>query len=236
VVIKVVRSSVLHSLLVASIATCAAQDGGLRPRLVQEGWFSVTGEIRPFKNSSRVVEPKFNKRFRLVSELGYRSDENLSGGKQVYLDMAVRYKFTDYLRVVAEHRFSFRGADRTNSQRTSFQAQLRGQWLRFIGDYRMRFQHEYLDPTDVRDQLRNRIGLTYDIRKWKLDPEVSAEFFTWFGYLGPRLIGTRYSVGTTWTPGKKHEIGIAVMQDREQFVYEPTYRIIYALSYSLNIN
>ena len=228
------RSIVLG--LLALPLLCRAQDGELRPRLVQEGWFTVGAQFRPFKNTSRVAEPKFNKRFRLATEAGYRSDENLSGGKQVFWDLSVRYKFTDYLRVVAEHRFSFRGADKSNSQRTSLQAQLRGEWNRFVGDYRMRYQHEYLDPTDVRDQLRNRLGLTYDIRKWKLDPEVSAEFFTWFGYLGTRLIGTRYSVGTSWTPGKDHEIGIAVMHDREQYVSDPTYRIIYALSYSLDIN
>lgn len=214
----------------------SAQESGLKPRLIQEGWLSVTMQFRPFKNTSRMVEPKFNKRFRLASEVGYRSDENLSGGKQVYLDLAVRYKFTDFLRAVAEHRFSFRGAEKTNSQRTSFQAQLRGQWKRFIGDYRIRYQHEYLDPMDVQDQLRNRIGLTYDIRKWKLDPEISMETFTWFGYLGPRLIGTRYSVGTVWTPGKNHEIGFQVMHDREHGVYDPLNRLIYSLSYSLDIN
>ena len=233
---RALRSGALCLLLLCGALPCDAQENGLRPRLVQEGWFSVGAQLRPFKNTSRVAEPKFNKRFRLATEAGYRSDENLSGGKQVFWDLSVRYKFTDYLRVVAEHRFSFRGAERSNSQRTSFQATLRGEWNRFVGDYRMRFQHEYLDPTDVRDQLRNRLGLTYDIRKWKLDPEVSAEFFTWFGYLGARLIGTRYSVGTSWTPGKDHEIGIAVMHDREQYVNEPTYRIIYALSYSLDIN
>lgn len=214
----------------------AQERSPLRPRLNHEAWGSVAVQFKPFRNSTRVKEPAFNKRFRLGAEMGYRSDENLSGGKQLYLDLGARYKVHDLLRVGLEHRFSFRGADRRNTQRSSLQLQASKPFGRFTAEYRFRFQHEYADPDDVRDQLRNRFGLQYDIRKWKLDPEVTVELFTWAGYLGWRWIGTRYSVGTSWKPGKKHELGIAVMHDRERYVYDPTYRFIYALSYSLDLN
>lgn len=232
----VLRRSCTLLLMLLALGTVAQERSPLRPRLLSEAWGSIGVQFRPFRNTTRVKEPDFNKRFRMGAELGYRSDENLSGGRQLYLDLGARYKFHDLLRVSLEHRFSFRGADRPNSQRTSVQVQSSRELGRFVVEYRCRYQHEYLDPGEVRDQLRNRIGLVYDIRKWKLDPEVSAEFFTWAGNLGWRYIGTRYSIGTTWRPGKKHEVGIAVMHDRERYVYAPSYRFIYALSYTLGLN
>ncbi|HMQ75476.1 MAG TPA: DUF2490 domain-containing protein [Flavobacteriales bacterium] len=224
------------ALVLPAVNTAAQERSPLRPRLLGEAWGSIGVQFRPFRNNTRVKEPDFNKRFRMGVEAGYRSDENLSGGRQVYLDLGARYKFHDLLRVSLEHRFSFRGADRRNSQRTSVQVQSSQDLGRFTAEYRFRYQHEFLDPGEVRDQLRNRLGLVYDIRKWKLDPEVSVEFFTWAGNLGWRYIGTRYSVGTTWRPGKKHEVGVNVMHDRERYVYAPSYRFIYALSYTLELN
>jgi len=227
----------LAGLFLLVVMPVAAQERSpLRPRILHEAWGSVGLQLRPFRNTARVKEPEFNKRFRAGAEVGYRSDENLTGGKQVYLDLGVRYKFNDLLRVTLEHRLSFRGADAANTQRTSFQLQSAREMGRFVLENRLRYQREHLPPGEVRDQVRERVGLLYDIRGWKLDPEASVELFIWTGHLGWRHIGTRYSMGTTWRPGGRHEVGIAVMHDRERYVYAPDYRFIYSLSYTLELN
>jgi len=87
----------------------------------------------------------------------------------------------------------------------------------------------------VREVFRNRFEAAYNIPKFKLDPEFSMEFFTWAGHQGWTYFGTRYQLGTSWSPRKGHDLGMALVHDRERSVPWPVYRWIYSLSYSIDL-
>ena len=59
----------------------------------------------------------------------------------------------------------------------------------------------------MREVLRNRFDVGYDIPKFKLDPAFSVEFFTWAGYEGLIYFGTRYKLGTEWSPEEGSQRG-----------------------------
>jgi hypothetical protein len=88
----------------------------------------------------------------------------------------------------------------------------------------------------VREVFRNRFHVGYNIPKWKLDPAFSMELFTWAGHRGLTYFGTRYKFGTEYKLAKGHELGFAVVHDRERAVAAPKYRTILSVSYGINLN
>lgn len=222
-------------LLLTPVLANAQERSTLRADLDQQSWLGVKVEGRPFKEPSRLYIPQVFKRLRAFGEVGYRSGENLGGARQIFLEGGMRYKVFDWLRVGMEHRHSFRGPTRKDRDRTTLFAVSRTSLGRFTVDHRLRLQHEYRPRGAERDQIRNRFGIAYDIRKWKLDPEVSVEFFTLAHYQGWAHIGTRYTLGTAWRIAKGHEIDMAVIHDREHGVFAPTHRFIYSVGYTLSL-
>lgn len=174
------------------------------------------------------------KKFRFAGEVGYRSADTFFAGRQIYTDLGLRYKFNDHFSMVGEYRTGFRTDDLTR-HRLGLGMNLSTKWNRFEFGYRLNYQHNFLPFGEQREIIRNKFVAEYNIKKFKLDPEVSAEFFTWIGYLGTNYIGTRYSMGTSYSPSKAHAIGLKMVHDREYGVAWPTYRWIYFLSYTLNL-
>lgn len=222
-------------ILFVSLSTASvAQDDRLRPLQQQELWtsLSVRGALPGFMEN--VVGKNAFKRFRLTGELGYRSADTFFAGRQLYTDLGARYKVSDHWLVGVEHRIAFRPGQ-TNRNRSGLMVNYRTEWKRFKFDHRLTYQHNYRDFGDQREVIRNRPSLTYDIRGFKLDPEISTEFFTWIGHRGMQYIGVRHSIGTDWSINKLHTIGFKLVHDREHGVAWPTYRWIYSLSYTFDL-
>jgi hypothetical protein len=205
-----------------------------KPLLQEELWSSaaVQGHLPSFLLG--ILSDEAYKKLRLSAEVGYRSADTFFAGRQVYTDLSARYKVSKHVSLTAEHRIAFRPSESTR-HRTGVQANLGTKWKRFDLGYRLNYQHNYRDFGEQREILRNRFGAAYDIKKFKLDPEVTAEFFTWMGHQGWNYIGTRYSIGTQWAMSKAHTFGLSVVHDREYGIAWPTYRWIYSLSYTLDL-
>lgn len=221
--------------LCASPFALLAQEDAARPLQQQELWASIAvrGSMPGFMED--LLGKSTYKRFRLAGEVGYRSADAFFAGRQVYTDLSARYKVSDHLNIVGEHRFAFR-PDAPTRQRTGIMANLGTSWERFEFGYRLNYQHNYRDFGEQREVVRNRLSVEYDLRDFKLDPEASVEFFTWMGHRGARFIGTRYAIGTEWrSPSKLHGIGLKLVHDREYGVAWPTYRWIYSLSYTFDL-
>jgi hypothetical protein len=227
------RRPLLLLFVLLSVAAMAQGDR-LRPRQQQELWtsFTVQGGLPGFMKD--LVGKGAMKRFRLTTELGYRSADVFFAGRQVYIEPSVRYKLSDHWLLTVEHRAAFRPG-RTNRHRTCLTVNYRTQWKRFKFNHRLSYQHNYRDFGEQREVVRNRSLLTYDFRNFKLDPEISTEFFTWFGHRGARYIGVRHTIGTDWSINKVHSIGFKLVHDREHGVAWPTYRWIYAISYTFDL-
>lgn len=227
------RSALLIALVLAT-HWATAQEPALRPQLRQELWLGVGVQGRAPKFLKDALGDHY-KRIRLSGELGYRSADNFFAGRQLYTDLGVRYKLNDWLSLGTEYRYAARigNADR---HRIGFQARAGHKVGRFDLGYRFTWQRNYLERDRQRTLLRNRFSVGYNIRKWKLDPEFSVEFFTrtdrpdgWFP------LGTRYKLGTTWTPVKGHSIGPALIYDRDGRVGDPVNRIIWSIDYGINL-
>ena len=52
---------------------------------------------------------------------------------------------------------------------------------RFSIAYRLRYQNKSATNQDANETMRFKVGLDYNIRKWKLDPNLSVEVFNKLG-------------------------------------------------------
>ena len=174
------------------------------------------------------------KNLRTGAEVGYRTGDELADGGQLFVDLSARYKVNKLLSVGLEQRAAFR-QDRPNRHRTGVKMMLSHDIDRLKLGYRFTYQHNYREWGEVRELLRNRFEAGYDIPKFQFDPELSMELFTWAGYRGWDHIGTRYQLGTSWSPVKDHDIGVALVHDRERGVAYPNHRWILSLSYTVDL-
>ena len=225
--------SLLTGLLGCASVLCIAQER-LRPATRQELWASFAVQGGAPNVLYDLLGNVRAERLRFGAELGYRSADVFFAGKQVYLDMNARYKFSDLLSVGVEHRVASRSTG-SIQQRSIVQAMLRKEFGRFKADYRFIYQHSYIEWGDQREVFRNRFDLAYNIKGWKLDPEFGVEFFSWLGNKGFSYFGTRYHFGTEVSLGKGHALGLNLIHDRERDVAYPTHRWIWSVGYTMNL-
>lgn len=226
----------LFLILLFSALLCRAQSdaSGFKPSPEQDfgAWLSFSFETKPLK-SNRVAERQFFKKFRIAAEMGHRRSENASQMDQTYLELSTKYRFKKWFRVAATYRYSMSGAQDANSNRIVFDVNLREDKKRFDFRYRMRYQHNFAgEPQDLdRNFIRNKFALGYNIRKWKLDPMFSTEFFTEFKNQGVQFVGIRYTLSTDYSINKVHSLGLAFRHQREIGVSNPVYENIISISY-----
>ncbi|MCB9169791.1 MAG: DUF2490 domain-containing protein [Flavobacteriales bacterium] len=203
-----------------------------RPRSSAELWVSAAVEVKPLhKPSGRQYEKQFYRKFRTTLELGYRSDENLTGGRLFYTILGANYRFKHWLRLGLEHRYNLRDRYNTNSQRTDLQLTLVGDIGRLAVRYQLQGQHEWIPVWKIRDLVRNEIGLEWNTRKFPIDPYVKAETFNAFHYTGDRLIGIRYGLGMKLKLGGGHKLNLGYRYDREIDLPDLRYRSIFTVGY-----
>ncbi|MCO5274530.1 MAG: DUF2490 domain-containing protein [Flavobacteriales bacterium] len=225
------------AVLLAAAATGAARAQGEAPlRLVNDAqlWFSAATEFKPFrKKQGQVAQARFFRKLRATVELDLRLKENASELNQTNINAGLFYAITNYMRVGSEYRYSIRDPYSANRHRIDAQLRFKGKKGRLDGDFRTKYQHSFVAPKKLRTELRNRIGLEYDIPKWKLDPIVNVESFTALHYTGNRLVGMRYDLGTEFRLDKNKQttLEITLRHDREMNIKEPDHAWVLALAF-----
>lgn len=223
----------LLALLLLPLSTMAQEPP--RPELRQELWTSIgiRGRVPTFLHP--VIGDGIIRNLRLSADLGYRSSDVFFAGRQVYIDLGGRYKLSDLVSVGIQQRVAFR-PDGTTRNRTELTLDLSHDVERLELGYRFNYQHNYLEWGEQREVFRNRFEAGYNLSNWKLDPAFSVEFFTWAGYQGLSYFGTRYKLGTEWSPGKGQSFLFALIHDRQRDMAWPTYRTIFSVDYVLYLN
>ena len=215
--------------------TLHAQEGNtLRPTRHGALWLGAGTELKPFKKrDGAITERAFNKNFSLTGEVGWRAALDPFVTKQAYVSASARYRVSDLWRVGTEYRWSFRDPTRTNTGRLDLQSWLRWKTGRIRLDHRFQYEHDFIAITKVRSTLRNRLGVEYNIPKWKLDPHASAELFTGLHYTGNRNIGIRYELGTELVLDKSKDrvVGLAMRYDTELNTVRPQNTWILVISF-----
>lgn len=224
-------TAVVLLVLFASLALHAQER--TRAAVTPELWgsFGLQGRASILKG---ILSKDIAKRIRTNTELGYRSTDAFFAGKQVYLDLGVGYKVSDHVTVGGEFRYAYR-TDAADRQRVCALFEYATTIDRLELGWRFDYQHNFRPFGDVREVFRNKFSAGYNIPKFKFDPKFSVEFFQWAGNQGLIYFGTRYKLGTEWSPKKGHTLGFGVVHDRERMIYDPIYRVIAAVDYTINL-
>lgn len=195
-------------------------------------WWSASIETKPFR-SDRNVEKQFYRKFRIGFEVGHRRVENLLRSQQTYLEFTAKYRIKKWFRVATTYRYSMRDKYRINRHRIVVDANLRKKLKRYSLRYRLRYQHNFGTLPLVPDfkSFRNKLSLRYNIRKFPVDPWLSAEVLTSLSYLGTNVSAVRYQIGAGYTLNKVHSFDVAFRHQRAIGVRRPTYRNIISISY-----
>ncbi|MBP8824631.1 MAG: DUF2490 domain-containing protein [Flavobacteriales bacterium] len=232
------RHSLALLLSLALVGNAHAQrEADLRPGNDAQLWLSAGTEFKPFrKPEGQITQTAFFRKLRATGELESRFSENASRFRQFNITGGLFYPITKYLRVGSEYRYSFRDRYTTNKSRMDAQLRLKWKTGRLDGNFRCVWQHSFEDVTGLRTELRNRLGLEYDFRQWKLDPVVNVETFTALHYTGNRMVGMRYDLGTKLNldKDKKNTLEVTLRHDREINRKEPDHEWILALAYEFD--
>ncbi|HMN04305.1 MAG TPA: DUF2490 domain-containing protein [Flavobacteriales bacterium] len=214
-------------LLCLGLAAQAAAQGEGPAQAQQDAqlWFSLAGEIKPFrKKEGDQAQPRFFRNLRTTGELGWKLNENGSNLSQFNIDAGARYAVTGFMRLGAQYRYSMRDRYTSDRQRVDGRLYLKYKHERLKADYRLVYEHSFREPRKLRTLLRNRIAIGYNIPKWKYDPFISVESFTALHYTGNRLVGMRYDLGTdiNLNKNKTRTLEVALRHDREVNTSKPT--------------
>ncbi|MCB0794573.1 MAG: DUF2490 domain-containing protein [Flavobacteriales bacterium] len=202
-----------------------------------EFWLSAAVEFKPFKKpDSRLYEKQFFRKFRSAVELGYRSADYLAQSKQVYGIFMASYRFTPFLRLSAEQRYTARDRYSNNTDRTDVMMQLATDIGRIGLTYRLRYQHEWLPQPEVRDLIRNAARAEWNTRKFPIDPYLGAETFQALHFQRSGLVGMRYTAGVKWRASKANSLDLSFRHDREIGTRDPLYRYVISISYEFDWN
>lgn len=203
----------------ACIQGAAAQEGNTsKPVTDGQAWISLGAEYKPFaKKKGNVGESRFRRNFKLNGEVEWRGREWATETKQVNFYFSPEYKLTEFLKVAVQYRFALKDRYTNNVHRLGLQASLGWEKGRIKLASRTRYEYEFKPVYKVRNTFRERLGVEYNIPKWKLDPHVSVETFYGLHYTGNGVTGMRYELGTdlAFDKKKKRTLGLAVRYDQE---------------------
>ncbi len=206
-----------------------------RPQLSNATWISaqVRGNV-PFGIGKALG--KHYEAIRLSGDVGYRTADNFFAGRQIYGEGGIRYKLNKTFALAGEYRYADRGPNRTNRQRLQVTGQAGWKFGRTSVDYRLIHQWTYRKYDTTRRFIRNRIGVEYNIPKWKFDPAFSMEFFTRTDHpLGWNYEGVRYRLETAYKFSKVHPVEAGLIYDRDAMVAWPTRRVILSIGYTMDL-
>ncbi len=170
------------------------------------------------------VNKKLNDQFKLNLEQQLRLDNNSSKIDQFFTDFSVRYKPKKFMYLSGGIRYirNKSGGSYENHLRFNGDLGFKHDIDRFSLDYRIRLQtknelgYSGSDGDYLRNKFRLKIGAGYDIKKWKFDPEVSAEIFRSSGkYEISQFQKYRITIGTQYKFKKLGELSLFYRLERE---------------------
>jgi hypothetical protein len=207
----------------------------MRPRTSEELWMSAQVRGRAPKFMKDLLGDHY-KRLRFSSALGYRSADNFFAGRQIYTEVNARYRFNKHFNFGTEYRYANRGVQQADRHRFLLIGRAATRWKRFSFNYRFIHQWVFLEQDRNSTFIRNRFGVEYNIRKWKLDPVFQMELFTRTDQpQGWNHVGTRFKLGTDIKIADGHFLGPTLVYDSDARVADPVNRVIYSIGYTMDL-
>ena len=125
-----------------------------------------------------------------------------------------------------------------NHFRFHLDAYFKEKWSRLSFKTRLRYQNRdelgvsNAEGDYAKQNLRLKVGLDYDIKKWKLDPEISAEIFYYFEHEQVNQFSKyRVTIGTDYKIKKAGKIGLFYRFEQELNTLNPQKTNILRIKY-----
>lgn len=181
-------------------------------------------EVRDFETWSSIrLKYKANEKWNMGLQAQLRLDANSSEVKAYFGQYNLGYSFSKHFQLAGGLRYIKYNDNSGNVQgyedyfRYHLDAIFKHKADRFNFKYRLRYQNrnELGVEDDAVRYLRLKAGLGYNIKNWKLDPEVSGELFNSVGTDNDELKGFRLTIGTSYKVHKSGKIGAFYRYEKE---------------------
>jgi hypothetical protein len=190
------------------------------------------------------IEKDLGKRFEVELEFANRLEDNLNQRDETFADASISYRISDW---AAGFGYRFTNnydpeRDYSLSHRYIWQIRYRPDWNRFSFDYRIRFQSQYFNIRSSEhgkipdNYIRNRLKVSYNIKKSDFEPTISYEYFYRLNQMGSdRFERRRLTLSMEYEINKDNTIGLAWIYHENFNVTNPVKRYIISLEYKLEI-
>ncbi|MCG8573857.1 MAG: DUF2490 domain-containing protein [Flavobacteriales bacterium] len=208
----------------------------------QEGYTIVTRDLESWSSVGLRFKP--NKKFSLQYEQGLRLNHNSTIVDQLLSDLSMKIRPVKYLEFGAGFRYiKDRGGNDLfdNDFRFNFDAAVRHKVDRFSFKYRLRYQNRNelglsrAEGDNHKQYLRFKVGVNYNIKDWKLDPNLSAEIFRNLDGTNGGFDNLRFTLGSAYDFKKFGKLGFYYRIERELGVTYPKTTSILGLNYVYTI-
>jgi len=230
------KSLYILTLLIASssVYSCFGQSGKYYTIRDFESWSSINLDYKASKKLS----------FGLGEQI--RLKDNSSTVNQFFTNASAEYKLTKAFRLGTEFRYIRLNDTEGNVQgyethfRSAFYTKFQHKIKRFEMKYRLQFQSRKewglaqgvnSEPTN---KLRLKVGGSYNIKKWKLDPVLSTEIFRTIGTNGD-FSKIRGTLGTSFDSKKAGNFGLFYRLEKDLDELYPQTTHILGLKYTYSL-
>ena len=178
---------------------------------------------------------KLNKKISFKLNQNVRFKNNASTLKVVFTEAAVNYKLNKRWNVGLGYRIIFPNED-LQYNRFHVLGRYRISPKKWDFNYRIKLDNETEDFRLYTHNLRNRLTVGYNFKKWKFDPQVSAEIFYNYQYDYQGFNKLRLLVGTEYDLNKKLNLELSGGFQRTFNVRCPKQTGIVSLTLNANVN
>ena len=151
------------------------------------------------------VRYKVNKKLRLQFEEGFRIADNLGAFKTQYNDIGATYKVHKLLKVSGFYRLRIKSNATTHRFFGDVAVRV-AKFDRFRVNYRLRLQNQFEPNGQSEAFVRNKIGISYNVKGLPLNPYFANEWFYQFRNIGNAFTRQRLTFGVGWDISKRKEL------------------------------
>jgi predicted porin len=201
----------------------------------------VTNDLE--MRNSFAISKKINNRWKVSLEEELRFTEDISRFDIFLSDLGVDYKINKHFSAGLNYRFYQNKNNDGNfktQHRLSAAISYKQKFNRFTFKYRLQFQNKDEDFLSSGSEnnvynLRNKISVDYNIRKFKLDPYFQAELFRKYETdMNPYFNKVRWTLGASYPITKKSDIQLFYRIDNELNQSYPKNTYILGLGYKFS--
>lgn len=184
---------------------------------------------------------KLNKKWSFKLSPQLRLQENSSQMERLLVDTDIEYNLNKHFEFGFGYRFNskYKKSGIQNGQRWNLDATYKFDFNRFDAGIRLRYQSgRDFAPEDPswENHFRLKTKLEYNIKHWKLDPEITGEIFRLSGKnVDGQFDKMRFTIGSSYKFSKQHSVSIFYGYQQELNTTYPKTTYLVGLGYKYTL-